>query len=286
MDPIPPAEIDRAAPLVRARGEGAGWRATDYVCRAGPGDRPFEERHASATIAAVRAGSFRYRGEAGTALLHPGALMLGNEGACYECGHDHEGGDRCLAIHVAAEDFAEIAASRAGAARFRFRAAMVPALPAMLPLVAAVEARLAAPDRLAADEAVRHLVAAAIDAGGGGGAPLDLRPSARDQRRIGRALRHLERRAHEKLDLDALAGAAAMSRFHFLRVFRRTTGMTPYRYLVGLRLGRAARRLAATAEPVAAIAFDSGFGDLSTFNAAFRAAFGASPSAFRRRERR
>jgi AraC-like DNA-binding protein len=36
-------------------------------------------------------------------------------------------------------------------------------------------------------------------------------------------------------------------------------------------------------EPVAAIAFELGFGDLSTFNARFRSAFGASPQRVRRR---
>ncbi|MGH7159941.1 MAG: helix-turn-helix domain-containing protein, partial [Acetobacteraceae bacterium] len=36
-----------------------------------------------------------------------------------------------------------------------------------------------------------------------------------------------------------------------------------------------------TAEPVASIAFASGFGDLSTFNARFRTLFASSPSAFR-----
>jgi AraC-like DNA-binding protein len=34
---------------------------------------------------------------------------------------------------------------------------------------------------------------------------------------------------------------------------------------------------------VTAIAFDSGFSDLSTFNAGFRAVFGLAPSEFRRR---
>src|SRR5215469_2963034 len=32
----------------------------------------------------------------GRATLVPGALMLGNPGACFECGHDHGVGDRCL----------------------------------------------------------------------------------------------------------------------------------------------------------------------------------------------
>ena len=74
-----------------------------------------------------------------------------------------------------------------------------------------------------------------------------------------------------------------MSKYHFLRCFRALTGVTPHQYLIALRLRRAATALRTTLEPVAAIAFEAGFGDLSTFNARFRSAFGASPQRFRRR---
>jgi AraC family transcriptional regulator len=46
-------------------------------------------------------------------------------------------------------------------------------------------------------------------------------------------------------------------------------------------MGRAARRLATSKDPVLAVALDSGFGDLSTFNARFRATFGMTPSKYR-----
>jgi methylphosphotriester-DNA--protein-cysteine methyltransferase len=65
--------------------------------------------------------------------------------------------------------------------------------------------------------------------------------------------------------------------------FRALTGVTPHQYLIALRLRRAATALRTTSKPVAAIAFELGFGDLSTFNARFRSAFGASPQRFRRR---
>lgn len=71
-----------------------------------------------------------------------------------------------------------------------------------------------------------------------------------------------------------------------MRTFRRAVGMPPYRYLLGLRRRRAALALATTSAPVSAIAFDAGFGDLSTFNARFRALFGASRSEFRRAQGR
>lgn len=76
-----------------------------------------------------------------------------------------------------------------------------------------------------------------------------------------------------------------MSKYHFLRTFRRVVGMTPYRFVLGVRMRRAAVMLATSAAPVSAIAFETGFGDLSTCNNRFRETFGTSPTAFRRRER-
>jgi AraC-like DNA-binding protein len=72
-----------------------------------------------------------------------------------------------------------------------------------------------------------------------------------------------------------------MSKFHFLRVFRRVTGVTPYKYLLSVRLKRAAVTLLSTDDAVSAIAYSAGFGDLSTFNHRFRDVFGLTPTAFR-----
>jgi AraC family transcriptional regulator len=73
-----------------------------------------------------------------------------------------------------------------------------------------------------------------------------------------------------------------MSRYHFLRTFRQTLGVTPYQLLLNLRMRRAATALKSTTAPVAAIAYASGFGDLSTFNARFHPVAGMTPRAFRR----
>ena len=62
-----------------------------------------------------------------------------------------------------------------------------------------------------------------------------------------------------------------------------STGMTPHQYIVRARLREAALRLAAERAPVLDIAFDCGFGDVSNFNRSFRAEFGISPRAYRRR---
>src|SRR5258708_6469747 len=118
-----------------------------------------------------------------------------------------------------------------------------------------------------------------------GTTPLPVCASARDARRIGDDLRYIELHAADALDLETLAGVAIMSKYHFLRTFRHIVGMTPYQFVLSVRMRRAAVRLATSSEPVSAIAFETGFGDLSTFNGRFRDVFGMTPMVYRRRER-
>jgi AraC-like DNA-binding protein len=270
----------RATIASRAIAAGRDWQIADIVCRAGPEDRPFEERHSRMSISAVVAGAFRYRAEQGEALLYPGALLLGNAGACFECGHEHGHGDRCLAVHIDPDLFEEISASATGSHRFRFAAAALPAMPELLPTLVELEAMTEAARPLAAGSLVIRLVERVGETLSGGKlAPK--KPGRGDERRIGTVLRHIEANADGPLDLDALAARATMSKYHFLRTFRRVTGVTPYQFVLGLRMRRAAVRLATSADPVAAIAYDAGFGDLSTFNSRFRDLFGASPTKFR-----
>lgn len=276
---IEAAGLPVAPPPLRALAEGPGWRASEVVCRLGPDDRPFEERHERVAIAAVLRGTFQYRSAAGRALLYPGAVMLGNAGTCYECGHEHGIGDRCLALQFAPEYFDEIAAG-VGARRFAFRTGMLPALRSLAGPLARLQARAERDDALALEESVVECAEAVIATAAGTVATAPA-PGARDQRRISRALRHLEAHAGRRLSLDELAAVACMSKYHFLRTFRRAVGLTPHAFTVGLRLRRAAAALRATDAPVTRVALDAGFGDLSEFYGQFRAAFGASPGHFR-----
>lgn len=275
-------------PAARVIARDADWTLNEFTCKAGPQDRPFEERHTSVAIAAVLEGSFQYRCDSGRALLYPGAVMLGNIGACYECGHEHGSGDRCVSLHFTPALFEEIAASTAGSSRFRFAAAMLPALKSLNRPMAEMAALAAntstpnrrTPNRMAVEELAIGMAETVVEAVAGGNARSVLLSPA-DSRRISRVLRHIELHAAEPLDLTALAAVACMSKYHFLRSFRRSTGVTPHQYLLSLRLRRAAQQLCNSTAPVSSIAFDAGFGDLSTFNAGFRVQFGVSPGNFR-----
>ena len=290
MDRASPAIRDLAAgnrsvpPAARAIAGGLEWSVCEYTCHAGPDDRPFEEQHDRVTIAAVVEGSFTYRTDSGRALLHPGALLFGNHGKCFECGHEHSRGDRCIAFHFSPGLFAEISASAAGTSRYEFPAAALPVARQLTPIVAGVETLAHGALLLGVEEAVSR-IGKTVVATLSGYAPSPIRISGREERRIVDVVHFIEDHAAEPLDLGTLAGIAGSSKYHFLRSFRRTVGMTPYQFLLTIRIRRAALRLVRTSETVASIAFEAGFGDLSTFNKRFRDLFGVSPSAYRRRGR-
>jgi AraC family transcriptional regulator len=83
------------------------------------------------------------------------------------------------------------------------------------------------------------------------------------------------------LDLEQLARAAALSPFHFHRVFRGMVGETPLELHRRLRMERAAWTLAHTDDPVTEIAFSAGYETHESFTRAFRLHYLCSPSEFR-----
>lgn len=287
-------DLDRAAAARNARGapgetterllaSGAGWSAADVLCTAGPGDRPFEERHSAVSVAVVVAGSFQYRSALGRDVMTPGSMLLGNDGQCFECGHEHAVGDRCVAFRFAPDVFDRIAAD-AGVARGerRFRAARLPPVRESAALVAraaygAVEPAAVSWEELAVELAAGAARLASRLTASAGAAP------AGAAARVTRSVRAIERQPGARWTLAELAAGAGLGAFHYLRTFRELTGVTPHQFVMRARLREAAMRLAAEDGKVVEIALASGFDDLSNFNRAFRAEFGVAPGVYRRR---
>jgi AraC-like DNA-binding protein len=96
-------------------------------------------------------------------------------------------------------------------------------------------------------------------------------------RAIRRAIEQIQTRYAEPLDIETLARSAAMSRYHFSRRFHAEVGQSPYAYLQGWRLERAAELLKGGHAPVTEAAFACGFTDLGRFGRKFREAYGCTP---------
>ncbi|MDH0093986.1 methylated-DNA--[protein]-cysteine S-methyltransferase [Achromobacter mucicolens] len=96
---------------------------------------------------------------------------------------------------------------------------------------------------------------------------------------VERACRALE--AEQPPDLSTLAEQAGMSRFHFHRVFKAATGITPKAYANALRASRARQRLEESASVTDAM-YDAGFNSSGRFYEAAPAILGMTPTAFRK----
>jgi AraC family transcriptional regulator len=84
------------------------------------------------------------------------------------------------------------------------------------------------------------------------------------------------------VSLAEVASECALSRGHFSKAFKQSTGQTPHAWLVSRRV-EAARRLLAQADlPIAEIAAACGFADQSHLTRVFSAQMGASPARWRR----
>lgn len=99
---------------------------------------------------------------------------------------------------------------------------------------------------------------------------------------VERAARFIWEHYSEPLSLTDIARSALLSRFHFARVFKDTTGVTPGRFLSAVRIYQAKHLLLTTSMSITDISFAVGYNSPGSFINNFTESVGASPSRFRR----
>jgi AraC family transcriptional regulator len=97
-----------------------------------------------------------------------------------------------------------------------------------------------------------------------------------------RAAAYIEEHVANDIPLATLAELVQLSPYHFCRSFKSSFGIPPHRYHANRRIERAKQLLANRELSVTTIALDVGFGDTSTFSAAFHRLTGQTPSRYRR----
>jgi AraC family transcriptional regulator len=100
-----------------------------------------------------------------------------------------------------------------------------------------------------------------------------------------RAIERLRSDSDADVSLAALASDAGLSRFHFCRAFKESTGVSPHAWLRQHRLEQAMNMLRDTDESVVSVAAELGYASQTAFAAAFRKQTGKSPSEWRGRRR-
>jgi len=100
-----------------------------------------------------------------------------------------------------------------------------------------------------------------------------------------RAIERLRSDSDADVSLAALASDANLSRFHFCRAFKESTGLSPHAWLRQQRLERAMNMLRDTDAAIESVARELGYASQTAFAAAFKKLTGETPSDWRRRMR-
>ena len=85
----------------------------------------------------------------------------------------------------------------------------------------------------------------------------------------------------EDLSIDAIAAAANMSKYHFIRLFNQQFGLTPYQYVINCRVNLA-RQYIELGFTASHVALDAGFADNSNLNRHFKRVFGITTKQYQR----
>ncbi len=109
-----------------------------------------------------------------------------------------------------------------------------------------------------------------------------VQPPSLSARTLARIESYIEDRLGQPITLAELASVANVSRFHFARLFKRSTGVTAMAYVERARIRQAQDLLRKAELPLSEIALVLGFADQSHFTRRFHRHVGSTPAAFAR----
>ncbi|WP_160500610.1 AraC family transcriptional regulator [Paenibacillus dendrobii] len=99
---------------------------------------------------------------------------------------------------------------------------------------------------------------------------------------LDRVLEYMHECYSSAVSIEELSAIAGQSRYHFMRMFHAYTGVTPYQYLLRLRIEDARIQLRNSSASIAEISCSLGFSSASQFHRIFLKVVGLTPGEFRR----
>jgi AraC-like DNA-binding protein len=256
----------------------------DFRCTHPERETPTVEYQPTFAVSFTRRGAFQYRLGRQTSPIHSGVVLLENADAERIVSHYGALQDECTTIQFSRELFS------GGTRAKQFPTSILPNTPELEALHSCIFAagRTNIPGvTLRIDNLIIEMLRVIWRSVNGcaraeASAPLDCKQRDLHLENIDRAKIFMRQRFREELSLSEVARAAAISIFHFSRLFKKFTNFSPHQYLIHLRLEHARLLLRNTALSVTEICFESGFNSLEHFIAAFVQHNGASPRKYRR----
>jgi AraC-like DNA-binding protein len=107
----------------------------------------------------------------------------------------------------------------------------------------------------------------------------DLYPKIYLYRRVVKAKLFIDEHYAEPIDLGHISDEAYFSKFHFIRLFKKSYNRTPHQYLTSVRIEKS-KLLLQSGMPVAEACYAVGFDSVSSFTGLFKRVVGTTPSAY------
>ncbi len=107
-----------------------------------------------------------------------------------------------------------------------------------------------------------------------------------EEKRIDIAIKLIHENYNDDLNLEQLSDASCLSKFHFLRVFKNITNLTPHQYITKLRMEKSYELLEKSNMSIEDICNEVGLGSIDWFRQLFKKTFGESPTSVRKKYRK
>ncbi len=103
----------------------------------------------------------------------------------------------------------------------------------------------------------------------------------KDRKVVNKALEYIRAKVTENVTLDEIAESVGLSQYHFLRIFKNTTGLPPHAYLIQMRVELAKSAIEKGVSIILA-ALQSGFSDQSHLTRCFKSVYGLPPGQYKK----
>ena len=268
--------------------ESSFYRILDFKCRCMDCNTSKPEYSQSFTVSFVRTGNFLFNVFRHSLDSYNGCILITKPGYDHTVTHTQATPDECTIFEFKPAFYTELAGHYGHSKFFTdndIQTTLVHTNPELeflhFYIMQLVQTR--AGSKLHIDNLVMDIVNHSITA------VTDYRPNEKVNTRlkknhlitIERAKEYITANFTSDISLAEIAEHSYVSLFHFSRIFKSFTSSSPHQFLLAIRLQHAALMLRNTSQPVADIAFSSGFNSIEYFTAAFGQKYKCPPAKFR-----